>query len=129
MDLIIWKMYLLKLVVFMFRTLFCHTLQPPPVLYGCRWKLLPFDSYVFNQHFLSFIFVLFCCCCLQDEDTVNTWNLRKCSAAGLDILSNVFGDEILPTLMPLIQVITIFIYALVGYCKRAFDSVWAVRIF
>ncbi|XP_065006014.1 transportin-1 isoform X2 [Musa acuminata AAA Group] len=39
----------------------------------------------------------------DDEDTVNVWNLRKCSAAGLDILSNVFGDEILPTLMPLIQ--------------------------
>ncbi|XP_038975247.1 transportin-1 isoform X2 [Phoenix dactylifera] len=39
----------------------------------------------------------------DDDDTVNVWNLRKCSAAGLDILSNVFGDEILPTLMPLIQ--------------------------
>ncbi|WOL11529.1 transportin-1 [Canna indica] len=39
----------------------------------------------------------------EDEDTVNVWNLRKCSAAGLDILSNVFGDDILPTLMPLIQ--------------------------
>ncbi|XP_073106539.1 transportin-1 isoform X2 [Elaeis guineensis] len=38
-----------------------------------------------------------------DDDTVNVWNLRKCSAAGLDILSNVYGDEILPTLMPLIQ--------------------------
>lgn len=40
----------------------------------------------------------------QDDDTVNVWNLRKCSAAALDILSNVFGDEILPTLMPIIQV-------------------------
>ncbi|KAL3514972.1 hypothetical protein ACH5RR_021874 [Cinchona calisaya] len=39
----------------------------------------------------------------DDDDTVNTWNLRKCSAAALDILSNVFGDEILPTLMPIIQ--------------------------
>ncbi|KAJ6821666.1 putative transportin-1 [Iris pallida] len=38
-----------------------------------------------------------------DDDVVNVWNLRKCSAAGLDILSNVFGDEILPTLMPSIQ--------------------------
>ncbi|XP_045786886.1 transportin-1-like [Trifolium pratense] len=36
----------------------------------------------------------------DDDDVVNTWNLRKCSAAALDILSNVFGDEILPTLMP-----------------------------
>ncbi|XP_071921159.1 transportin-1-like [Coffea arabica] len=39
----------------------------------------------------------------DDDDTVNSWNLRKCSAAALDILSNVFGDEILPTLMPIIQ--------------------------
>ncbi|GMG98868.1 hypothetical protein Nepgr_000708 [Nepenthes gracilis] len=40
----------------------------------------------------------------EDDDVVNVWNLRKCSAAALDILSNVFGDEILLTLMPLIQV-------------------------
>ncbi|KAJ7967125.1 transportin 1 [Quillaja saponaria] len=39
----------------------------------------------------------------DDDDVVNVWNLRKCSAAALDILSNVFGDEILPTLMPLVQ--------------------------
>lgn len=44
---------------------------------------------------------------LQDDDVVNTWNLRKCSAAALDILSNVFGDEILPTLMPIVEVIYI----------------------
>ncbi|KAG0590810.1 hypothetical protein KC19_1G128300 [Ceratodon purpureus] len=30
--------------------------------------------------------------------------MRKCSAAGLDILSTVFKDEILPVLMPLVQV-------------------------
>lgn len=41
---------------------------------------------------------------LQDDDSVNVWNLRKCSAAALDVLSNFFGDEILPTLMPVIQV-------------------------
>ena len=41
----------------------------------------------------------------DDDDAVNVWNLRKCSAAGLDVLSNVFGDSILPTLMPLIEVI------------------------
>ena len=40
----------------------------------------------------------------DDDDAVNVWNLRKCSAAGLDVLSNVFGDDILPTLMPLIEV-------------------------
>ncbi|KAG6571007.1 Transportin-1, partial [Cucurbita argyrosperma subsp. sororia] len=40
----------------------------------------------------------------DDDDIVNIWNLRKCSAAALDILSNVFGDEILPILMPIVQV-------------------------
>lgn len=39
----------------------------------------------------------------DDDDIVNVWNLRKCSAAALDIISNVFGDEILPTLMPIVQ--------------------------
>ncbi|KAL5788948.1 hypothetical protein ACOSP7_005897 [Xanthoceras sorbifolium] len=39
----------------------------------------------------------------DDDDIVNIWNLRKCSAAALDVLSNVFADEILPTLMPIIQ--------------------------
>jgi hypothetical protein len=39
---------------------------------------------------------------------VNVWNLRKCSAAALDILSNVFGDEILPTLMPVVEVVNLF---------------------
>ncbi|XAR72677.1 hypothetical protein NMG60_11019397 [Bertholletia excelsa] len=39
----------------------------------------------------------------DDEDIVNIWNLRKCSAAALDILSNVFGDEILPALMPIVE--------------------------
>ncbi|GKE49672.1 transportin-1-like protein isoform X1, partial [Tanacetum coccineum] len=33
----------------------------------------------------------------DDDDIVNIWNLRKCSDAALDIISNVFGDEILPT--------------------------------
>nr|PNR26375.1 hypothetical protein PHYPA_030950 [Physcomitrium patens] len=40
----------------------------------------------------------------DDDDIINSWNLRKCSAAGLDILSTVFGDDILPILMPLVQV-------------------------
>nr|GEU83293.1 transportin-1 isoform X1 [Tanacetum cinerariifolium] len=39
----------------------------------------------------------------DDDDIVNIWNLRKCSAAALDIISNVFGDDILPTLMPFVQ--------------------------
>ncbi|KAF5200361.1 transportin-1-like, partial [Thalictrum thalictroides] len=40
---------------------------------------------------------------MQDDDIVNIWNLRKCSAAALDIFSNMFGDGILPTLMPSVQ--------------------------
>ncbi|XP_047309136.1 transportin-1-like [Impatiens glandulifera] len=40
----------------------------------------------------------------DEDDIVNIWNLRKSSAAALDVLSNVFGDEILPTLMPIVQV-------------------------
>ncbi|CAN1276351.1 TRN1 [Linum perenne] len=39
----------------------------------------------------------------DDDDIVNVWNLRKCSAAALDVLSNVFGDEILPSFMPVVQ--------------------------
>ncbi|KAL8543781.1 hypothetical protein ACS0TY_004364 [Phlomoides rotata] len=39
----------------------------------------------------------------EEDDIVNVWNLRKCSAAALDFLSNVFGDEILPSLMPIVQ--------------------------
>lgn len=39
----------------------------------------------------------------DDDDIVNVWNLRKCSAAAVDVLSNVFGDDILPTLMPVVQ--------------------------
>eukprot|EP00245_Coleochaete_scutata_P005591 TRINITY_DN19250_c0_g1_i1.p1 TRINITY_DN19250_c0_g1~~TRINITY_DN19250_c0_g1_i1.p1 ORF type:complete len:894 (-),score=159.66 TRINITY_DN19250_c0_g1_i1:1054-3735(-) len=39
----------------------------------------------------------------DDDDYVNAWNLRKCSAAGLDILSTVFQDDLLPLLMPLVQ--------------------------
>ncbi len=40
----------------------------------------------------------------EDNDIINSWNLQKCSAAYLDILSTIFGDEILPILMPLVQV-------------------------
>ncbi|KAH9321782.1 hypothetical protein KI387_016421, partial [Taxus chinensis] len=39
----------------------------------------------------------------EEDDIINSWNLRKCSAAGLDVLSTVFGDDILPILMPLVQ--------------------------
>jgi len=39
----------------------------------------------------------------DDDNEVSEWNLRKCSAAGLDVLSGVFGDDLLPILLPLIQ--------------------------
>jgi hypothetical protein len=40
----------------------------------------------------------------EDDDIINSWNLWKCSVTGLDILLTIFGDEILPILMPLVQV-------------------------
>ncbi|RNA11646.1 transportin, partial [Brachionus plicatilis] len=39
----------------------------------------------------------------KDDDSVSEWNLRKCSAAGLDVLSNVFHDEILQVLLPILK--------------------------
>jgi transportin-1 len=43
----------------------------------------------------------------EDDDIINSWNLRKCSDTGLDILLTIFGDEILPILMPLVHVFLI----------------------
>eukprot|EP00850_Spirogloea_muscicola_P004833 SM000021S06466 [mRNA] locus=s21:568140:575673:+ [translate_table: standard] len=37
----------------------------------------------------------------DDGEIISAWNLRKCSAAGLDILSLVLNDELLPHVMPL----------------------------
>lgn len=37
------------------------------------------------------------------DDTVSDWNLRKCSAAALDVLANVFRDELLIHLLPLLK--------------------------
>ncbi|CAF1123343.1 unnamed protein product [Brachionus calyciflorus] len=39
----------------------------------------------------------------KDDDTVSEWNLRKCSAAALDVLSNIFHEEILPDLLPILK--------------------------
>ena len=39
----------------------------------------------------------------SDGEEVNRWNLRKCSAAGLDVLSTVFGDELLPSVIPVVE--------------------------
>lgn len=39
----------------------------------------------------------------DEEEEVSKWNLRRCSAAGLDMLSTAFGDELLPLLLPAVQ--------------------------
>lgn len=45
----------------------------------------------------------------EDEDddgldsNLSDWNLRKCSAAALDVLADVFKDEILPILLPILK--------------------------
>jgi transportin-1 len=44
------------------------------------------------------------------------WNLRKCSAAALDMLSNHLSDEhVLPLLLPIVQ-------------QRLADQDWKVRV-
>ncbi|XP_053555682.1 transportin-1 [Bombina bombina] len=40
---------------------------------------------------------------LDDDDTISDWNIRKCSAAALDVLANVFRDELLPHILPLLK--------------------------
>lgn len=39
----------------------------------------------------------------DDDSGLSDWNLRKCSAAALDVLSNVFGTELLPILLPILK--------------------------
>ncbi|KXS22101.1 ARM repeat-containing protein [Gonapodya prolifera JEL478] len=39
----------------------------------------------------------------DDEDVFQEWNLRKCSAAALDVLATVYGDDILKILLPELQ--------------------------
>lgn len=39
----------------------------------------------------------------DDTDEVSRWNMRKCSAAGLDVLSTVFQEEMLPIVTPIVQ--------------------------
>ncbi|CAL9682276.1 unnamed protein product [Knipowitschia caucasica] len=48
------------------------------------------------------------------DDTISDWNLRKCSAAALDVLANVFRDELLVHLLPLLK-------------ELIFHSDWIVR--
>ncbi|KAJ9119709.1 hypothetical protein QFC22_003419 [Naganishia vaughanmartiniae] len=39
----------------------------------------------------------------DDEDMTGEWNLRKCSAAALDVMSVTFGDEMLEILLPYLK--------------------------
>ncbi|KAJ1530932.1 hypothetical protein ONE63_005770 [Megalurothrips usitatus] len=40
---------------------------------------------------------------LDDDSSLSDWNLRKCSAAALDCLANVFGEDLLPVLVPILK--------------------------
>lgn len=40
---------------------------------------------------------------LDDDSSLSDWNLRKCSAAALDVLANVFREELLPVLLPILK--------------------------
>ena len=48
------------------------------------------------------------------KDALSDWNLRKCSAAALDVLSNVFHDALLTFLLPLLK-------------ESLFSSDWLVK--
>ena len=39
----------------------------------------------------------------QDDNAISDWNLRKCSAAALDVLASVFRNELLPVLLPILK--------------------------
>ncbi|KAJ1737218.1 hypothetical protein LPJ72_000673 [Coemansia sp. Benny D160-2] len=39
----------------------------------------------------------------DDEDVYAKWNLRKCSAASLDVMSSTFGDHILEFVLPVLR--------------------------
>ena len=40
----------------------------------------------------------------DDDGSLSDWNLRKCSAAALDVLASVFRNELLPVLLPILKV-------------------------
>ncbi|XP_071954469.1 transportin-1-like [Antedon mediterranea] len=40
---------------------------------------------------------------MDDDDALSDWNLRKCSAAALDVLANVFRDDLMPILLPILN--------------------------
>ena len=41
---------------------------------------------------------------LDDDSSLSDWNLRKCSAAALDVLASVFRNDLLPVLLPILKV-------------------------
>ena len=43
----------------------------------------------------------------DDDEEVSVWNLRKSSATALDLISNSFHDDILPLILPHINVSTL----------------------
>lgn len=50
----------------------------------------------------------------EDEDALAEWNLRKCSAAALDVMAITFPDELLNVLLPLLK-------------EKLFSSDWLQR--
>jgi len=40
---------------------------------------------------------------MDDDNSLSDWNLRKCSAAALDVLANVFMNDLLPELLPILK--------------------------
>lgn len=39
----------------------------------------------------------------DDDSSLSNWNLRKCSAAALDVLATVFKEDLLPVLVPILK--------------------------
>lgn len=39
----------------------------------------------------------------DDDSSLSDWNLRKCSAAALDMLAGVFKEDLLPVLVPILK--------------------------
>lgn len=39
----------------------------------------------------------------DDDSSLSDWNLRKCSAAALDVLASVFRNDLLPVLLPILK--------------------------
>ncbi|KAK2098340.1 Transportin-1 [Saguinus oedipus] len=40
---------------------------------------------------------------VDDDDTISDWNLRKCFATAIGVLANVYHDELLPCILPLLK--------------------------